>query len=164
MKRRPSILWVRNFVAALATISIASCSPEEARPARDQSQDKWVVLSITEFTGGMIKGSVPCTDDAGREILTGPCFSTADILMSAVFGCGPSIVTIDRSWTHTEFVSFPVNQQSEQPSDLEVVQCVQRKVGFRFSAAIGEAPKLGEHPGTDSSPFAPLQSEPEMVR
>jgi hypothetical protein len=77
------------------------------------------------------------------------CFASYDTLMRAVFSCGPSKVTVDLSWTHSEYVSFPTNWAPGNPSSLDVVKCIQREVGcthpVRTAAKGGSLPDLASY-------------------
>lgn len=120
---------------------------------------KLVVLSIDDNYSGSIHGTARCTDDKGKQIMRPQCLASSDILMGAVFHCGPSKVTVDRSWTHSEYVSFPINWAPGNPSSLDVVRCIQREVGFPFSAVIASATEPGEFPAEgDDAPFVVLHS------
>ncbi len=141
-------------------VSLAGCNRE---PHAAPSTPRYVVLSITEFTGGKIPGAVRCKDSKGKYLPdpAGLCLPSAPILADAVWHCGADIVTIDRSWTHVDYVYFPIYARSEAPSSLEVVRCVQQGVGFSFSAAIAPIGKDGWPPSAldgDEAPFASLYS------
>ena len=151
-------MWASIFMAICGLSSSTGCSSEPAHVQDASPQQKHVILSITSLTGGPINGTLPCTDNADRPMSGGQCLPSARALEDAVFACGPSIVAIDRSWTHTEFVTFPVDWRPDAPSSLEVVRCVQRNVGFAFSAAIGTPSIPGIAPEGDDAPFSALHS------
>jgi len=139
---------------------LAGCNrkPHTAPPT-----PSYVVLSITEFSGGEIAGAVLCEDDKGKPLPdpAGQCTPAADVLADAVWHCGGDIVTIDRSWTYVDYVYFPIDARPEAPASLEVVRCIQRGVGFSFSAVIAPTRKDGRPPSTldgDETPFASLHS------
>jgi len=78
-------------------------------------------------------------------------------MLDAVSICGPSILTIDKSWLHSWSVAFPLEWKPGKPSPVDVVRCVQKQLGFSFSASIGEAIKPGQAPGEgDASLFKGL--------
>lgn len=157
---RQQILRMKTFLATLSLGAVVACSQPSQTPG-NPSQGKYVVLSMTEFTGGNIAGLVSCEDDKGQIIISDQCVASAPYLAEVVALCGPLVVTIDRSMLHGEAVSFPIDLRPEAPSSLEVVRCVQRKVGFSFSAAIAPARKDGEPPSIydgNENPFASLHS------
>jgi len=150
----------RAIVAAFAigSASLAGCSSQPT-VATENPTAKLVVLSIDDNLSSPIAGHAQCKDDEGRPVMKPQCFASYDTLMRAVFSCGPSKVTVDRSWTHSEYVSFPTNWAPGNPSSLDVVKCIQREVGFPFSAVIAPATEPGEFPAAgDSAPFAALYS------
>lgn len=145
--------------AFILSSGLAACSPKPTQNKDDTTSNKYLVLSLTEFTGGMIKGKIECSDSKGRFIMNDECMPSDQTLGEAAFACGPSIVSIDRSWTHVKYVSFPVNWRPGNPSSLEVVKCIQSKIGFTFSAHIGAAPTPGGSPEKgDNTPFLSLHS------
>lgn len=151
---------MKTFLGSLGLGAVFACSQPSQTP-ENPSQRKYVVLDMTEFTGGNIAGLVSCEDDKGQIIISDQCVASAPYLAEVVALCGPLVVTIDRSMLHGEAVSFPIDSRPDAPSSFEVVRCVQRKVGFSFSAAIAPARKDGEppsiHDGNESA-FASLHS------
>lgn len=160
MDRKRNTLLLCALVAVFCTLGSLTGYFSKAFKSKDISpQPENVVLSITDLTGGVIQGTVRCTDNLGRALVNDACLPWEQTLADAVFSCGPSIVTIDRSWTHVKYVSFPVKSYPEEPTNLEVVRCVQSKVGFGFSATTGLAGIPGETPGNwDDAPFRALHS------
>ncbi|CCA93127.1 hypothetical protein PP1Y_AT23028 [Novosphingobium sp. PP1Y] len=153
--------WVDTKKIGLAACSLAfleACSPGPKRTDERNTLPQYVVLTHTDMTDGPISGSVSCRDSAGRQIMSDQCLPSRQILEEAVFACGPTMVTIDQSWTHSWSVAFPVDWKPGKPSAVDVVRCVKGHVGFGFSAVIAPPPKLGEVPGADgdSKPFLPL--------
>jgi hypothetical protein len=80
--------------------------------------------------------------------------------MQAVQSCGPEMVTLDTSGMHYQSVSFPVKLRATPPA-IDVVRCVQSKVGYRFSAFIAQGPGTEEGLAGDDKAFVALQSAPE---
>ena len=155
MERRWIELSLKILAPVCGLISLSGCSSNKA----DQDlSPEYVVLSITSLTGGTIDGTWDERDSEGRKILGDLALPSARTMADAVYFCGPLFVTIDRSWTHTEFVSFP-SGSGEGKSDLEVVRCIRNNVGFAFSAGIGPALKPGETSDLDYTPFVSLQSK-----
>jgi hypothetical protein len=151
------VKWT-SCLAAGGLALLESCSSGSTRADEKAVLQQYVVLTHTEFTGGPIAGGVLCQDGAGRQMLSDQCLSSPQILEEAVLACGPSIMMIDQSWTHSWSVAFPVDWKPGKPSALDVVRCVQGHIGFAFSAVIAPPPKLGEVPGAggDPKPFLPL--------
>ena len=145
-------------IFVIGAASLAGCSSKPT-VATENPTAGLVVLGIDDNLSGPIQGHAQCKDDKGRPAMRPECLASYDILMGAVFSCGPSKVTVDRSWTHSEYVSFPTNWAPANPSSLDVVRCIQRKVGFPFSAVIAPATEPGEFPAEgDDAPFAALHS------
>jgi hypothetical protein len=157
MERR----WIELPSGILATacslISLTACSGGLTEAKHDSSQD-YVVLSITSQTGGTIDGTWDERDSEGRKVLGDLTIPSPRILADAVFFCGPTFVTIDTSWTHTSYVSFP-SAKGDGQSNLAIVRCVQNHVGFAFSAGLGPEPKPGETFELDYTPFSSLHSK-----
>jgi len=145
-------------VLAVGSVLLAGCSPKPM-VSTENATAKLVVLGIDDNLSGPIQGHAQCKDDNGRPVMKPQCLASYDILLGAVFSCGPSKVTVDRSWTHSEYVSFPTNWAPGNPSSLDAVKCIQSKVGFPFSAVIASATEPGEFPAAgDDAPFRVLHS------
>jgi len=147
------------LILCSGVVLLTGCNNEpQAAPATPN----YVVLSITEFSGGKITGTVPCEDNKGKPLPdpAGQCIPSADVLADAVWHCGGDIVTIDRSWTHVEYVYFPIDTRPEAPASLEAVRCIQQGVGFSFSAVVAPTRKDGPPSALDGdeTPFASLHS------
>ena len=175
ISRKGPVAAVRNFLENVALdgasnmkhilllcsgiVSLAGCNKPHAPPSGPQ----YTVLSITEFTGGKIAGVWPCEDDKGKPLPdpAGQCIPSTPILADAVWHCGGDVITIDRSRTHMGYVYFPIEAGPEAPSSLDIVSCVQKNIGFAFSAVRTPPLKLGENPVDlegDPGPFLKLHS------
>ena len=150
--------WMQTSMAVCGLLALAACSPLSTQDQEASTAHAAVVLSITDLTGGSIKGAVKCTDEAGRALMSYECFPSEYTLQRTIFSCGPSIATIDQSWTHNTYVTFPANWGPGKPSSLEVVRCIQSKVGFAFSATMGTTPMPGDNPEGDGTIFQSLHS------
>lgn len=157
MERGCIELSTRVMAAACGLISLTACSGKLTEAQHDSSKD-YVVLTITSQTGGTIDGTWDERESEERKVLGDLTIPSPRILADAVFFCGPTFVTIDTSWTHTSFVSFPSAKGGRQ-SNLEIVRCVQGHVGFAFSAGLGPELKPGETSELDYTPFSSLQSK-----
>jgi hypothetical protein len=73
------------------------------------------------------------------------------------------MVTLDKSDTNHQSISFPVNWPGTPPVG-DVVRCVQSNVGYRFSASIAQAPGTEAGFKGDDKAFVALQSKPEIGR
>jgi hypothetical protein len=71
------------------------------------------------------------------------------------------MVTFDNSQLHYQSVSFPAKWPGT-PHAVDVVRCVQRKVGYKFSAWTAQGPGTEAGLSGDSKAFAALDSEPEI--
>lgn len=158
MDRTVTKIWAHTFAATRGLICLTACSSPSTQDQSASVEQKSVVLSITDLTGGAIKGTARCTDKAGRMLMREECLPSERALTEAVLACGPSIATIDLSWNHSIYVAFPTNWRPDKPSVLEVVRCVQSKVGFAFSAMVGTEPRPGESPQGDNTAFLSLHS------
>lgn len=153
-KAAPRILVV--LLGGLGFLASCSLGPAQAQDA--SARKEVVVLSIVDLTGGAINGTARCTDEAGRMLMKNECMPSEKALIEAVFACGPKIATIDLSWTHAKYVSFPTDWRPGSPSNLEVVRCVQSKVGFAFSAMISTDTKQDERPDGNDTAFLSLHT------
>jgi hypothetical protein len=158
MDRIMTNVSAQTFAAACGLISLTACSSPSTQDQGASAKHKSVVLSITELTGGAINGTAQCKDKAGRMLMRDECLPSERALTDAVLACGPSIATIDLSWSHTRYVAFPTNWRPDNPSSLEVVRCVQSKVGFAFSAMVSDGPRPDEPPEGDRTAFLSLHS------
>lgn len=157
MGRSWTDLSTRGIATVCGLISLTACSGKSTEAQQAPSPD-YVVLSITSQTGGTIDGALDERDSEGRKVLGDLSLPSPRTLADAVLFCGPTLVKIDTSWTHTSYVSFP-SSKGDRQSDLEIVRCVQNHIGFAFSAGIGSAPKPGEsYLELDCTPFSSLQS------
>lgn len=101
-----------------------------------------------------IRGAVAC--DSAVPV-SGPCLADDLPLAQAVLQCGPVQVTMDRGTSHRTMVYFPAGMKERvpaMPTDLDIVRCVQSRIGFAFRAALANGP-----PGAaeaDETPFSPL--------
>lgn len=157
MKPRWTELSTGGLAAVCGLISLSACSGKSNEAQQAPSQD-YVVLSITSQTGGTIEGTLDERDSEGRKVLGDRSIPSPRTLADAVFFCGPTLVTMDTSWTHTSYVSFP-SAKGDRQSDLKIVRCVQNSIGFAFSAGIGPALKPGKTSDLDYTPFVSLQSK-----
>ena len=145
-------------------VALAGCdNPSTNRPA--EQQPPLVVLSITEFTGGPIKGSVACQDKDGRVLMDEACLPDATTLARSVLLCGPTQVTVDVGTLHETYAYFPSHLR-ETPTDLDVVKCVQRRVGFPFRAGISSVPPSHPRFNPASEMFSSLHAldAPQVAR
>lgn len=112
---------------------------------------------------GPIQGNVRCGDEDMPP--QAPCLVEDLTLARAVLACGPTEATIDRGASHYALVKFPAGLRERFPSmptDLEIVRCVQSRVGFSFSAGLaidGEETLHG-----DQAPFETLHSRPPVEK
>lgn len=147
------------FALGLAGLA-AGCSPSRSSEAGEPAKDRtFVILSVTtgpEASPGPIQGSVKCGGDGLLPVP--PCLEDDLALAQAVLGCGPVQATIDRGQSHRLRVHFPARLSDrfpDMPGDLEIVRCVQRRVGFAFSAGDATDPETLE---ADGARFAALHA------
>lgn len=119
-----------------------------------------VVLTVELGEGptrSPIRGTVRCGADAPP--VAGPCLPADIPLAEAVLACGPVEVAIDRGTSHVGIVRFASGLHRRFPGippDLEIVRCVQQRVGFPFTAGIAADPS--EAVELDQRPFASLHA------
>jgi hypothetical protein len=151
-------------IAAVSCVAglMAGCSsaPETGKSGEPSSRPSMVVLAIDtgprEVTGP-IQGLLRC-EDKGPPLP--PCLADDVALAEAVLACGPVEATIDRGSSHRLFVHFPAHLSEPSPgmpADLDIVRCVQGRVGFSFSAGVATDPS-GILEG-DPAPFEALHSK-----
>jgi hypothetical protein len=145
-----------------AGLLLAACTSEPV--SRPTAETQLIVLSITEFTGGPIKGEAVCEDKQGRALLDAPCLPEASVLANAVLNCGPTQVTIDVQ-PHASHVFFPAQPSaaSSSPragSDVDVVRCVRKRVGFAFRAGRSALPPAVAVVEPDERAFRSLHAQP----
>jgi len=139
---------------------LASCSA--APRAREASESRRSIVLLAAPAGprdfaGPIQGTVRCDEAMPAEA---PCLAEDLTLAQAVLACGPVEATIDRGTSHYRLVSFPAGLRERFPamsSDLDIVRCVQGRVGFSFSAVL--AAEGAEALDGDSAPFETLHSK-----
>lgn len=141
---------------------IAGCSPapQKGGPGEPAPARSLVVLAVD--TGprsmpGPIQGGVRCGDE---DMPPGPpCLAEDITLAGAVLACGPVEATIDRGASHRLLVRFPAGLSGRfagMPADVDIVRCVQSRVGFSFSAGIATD---AEEVEGDPVPFEALHSK-----
>ena len=152
-----SITYLRGVTLVLAPAWLVSCASEPQVERQSSQHIDYVVLTMASLTGGSIQGSVAC-----RDPMEFACLPAGINLMQAVQSCGPEMVTLDTSAMHYQSVSFPAKWPGTPPA-VDVVQCVQSKVGLRFSAFIAQG--LGTEAGLagDDKAFVGLHSAPEIA-
>lgn len=166
--RRGGVRLGRNGkgLAAVAIVwsagSVASCSEGPGKDESDLAGLRGsIVLAVStpqKAFPGPIQGKVRCEGDLG--FLVEPCLAEDLTLARAVLSCGPTEATIDRGQTHHLVVRFPARLSERfpgMPADLDIVRCVQSRVGFSFfaGAATGDEANLYE----DQAPFQSLHSK-----
>lgn len=149
------IKYLDGVALALALAWLASCTSEPQVERQRGENTDYVTLTMASLTGGSIKGSVECRN------ATDACLPAGINLMQAVQSCGPEMVTLDTSAMHYQSVSFPAKWPATPPA-IDVVRCVQSKVGYRFSAFIAQGPGTEEGLAGDDKEFVALQSAPEI--
>lgn len=121
------------------TLAVLAGCAHQSTSSQAQEQQRMVVLTLTDLTGGPIKGLVACEQKRGSPMIYGPCLADATTLAQAVLYCGPVEVGIYKGTSHVSYVHFP-SKQPYMPKDVDVVSCVQQRVGFRFAAGIADLP------------------------
>lgn len=148
---------------------LAGCCSEA--PPKSESPDSAPVQSFVELavdtgpgsTPGPIQGRVRCGDEDLPP--APPCLAGDLTLAEAVLACGPVEATVDRGTSHRLLVRFPAGLGARfpaMPSDLEIVRCVQARVGFSFAAGIAAGPDAIAD--SNPTPFAALHSRPGETR
>ena len=146
----------------LLSLLLSGCGGDDA-PGNATSgvvQPSSVVLTVEMGAGptrGPIQGSVRCGADAPP--VAGPCLPADLPLAEAVLACGPVQVAIDRGTSHLGIVRFAAGLHRRFPGippDLEIVRCVQQRVGFPFTAGLATDP--AEAIELDQRPFASLHA------
>jgi hypothetical protein len=140
---------------------IAGCSPESPKSDSADSTPApgFVLLSVDSgqrAAPGPIRGGLRCDDEAMPP--SRPCLAEDLTLAEAVLACGPVEATIDRGAGHRLLVRFPAGLSRRfagMPADVEIVRCVQSRVGFSFSAGIATDPEAVEG---NPAPFEALHS------
>ena len=115
----------------------------------------WITEGPETFLDS-IRGTIACNAPPELDPL---CVPDDARLAEAVLQCGSPEVTIDRGYSHVRFIHFPAGLHARFnaiPSDVDIVRCVQGRVGFRFSAGLGTDP--ASLPGADQRPFAALHT------
>jgi len=149
-----------KHISVLASATLAACGqvPPATENMADPSDGRAVLLTISHGRDPAIDpihGAVVCEGE-----LDPLCVGTPVRLAEAVLLCGPDQGTIDQGWTHVDHVHFPAGLHErfpQLPTDLDIVRCVQGRVGFRFSAAI--IANVDTHEGLDQRPFRALHAE-----
>ena len=135
---------------------LASC--ENQPQTFTKLHEPLVVLSLTDFTGGPIKGLVTCENKRGAALMDEPCLPDATTLARSALLCGPTRVSIEMGSSHISYIYFP-SELRDMPKDIDVVRCVQRRVGVRFAAARSAVPPLDPDASFDDQPFRTLHSQ-----
>jgi hypothetical protein len=149
---------IRNIGVAAALV-ISACA-DQGDGNGSAGPEPVVVLSIAMGPGPAvdpIPGGLRCESEI--DIL---CVADSIRLAEAVLHCGPVEATIYRA-NHVHFVSFPsgLDRRFPQgmPSDLDIVRCVQSRVGFGFSAGIHRDPDPDGWLDADPRPFEALHRD-----
>lgn len=155
--------WRPVGLPLLLAGSIAGCpaAPQKSGSGDSEPAQALVVLSVETGPGsrpGPIEGRLRCGDEGMPP--APPCLPEDITLAGAVLDCGPVEATIDRGVSHNLLVRFPSGLGRRfpgMPADLDIVRCVQSRVGFGFSAGI--ATGADGAPGGDPGPFESLHSK-----
>lgn len=152
--------WRPVGLPLLLAGSIAGCSAAPRESGSGKPTRALVVLSVETGPAsrpGPIEGRLRCEDEGMPPVA--PCLAEDITLAGAVLACGPVEATIDRGWSHKLLVKFPSGLSRRfpgMPADLDIVRCVQSRVGFGFSAGI--AAGADGAPVGDPRPFQSLHS------
>ena len=150
------LIGAAHGLGTATVLALASCdNPSPDR--RTEQRQPLVVLSLTDPSGGPIKGLVSCEDKDARALMDEPCLADATTLARSVLLCGPIQASIDMGGSHVSYVYFPSSLR-DMPKDIDVVRCVQRRVGFRFAAGISSVPPADLDASPDDQLFKSLHS------
>lgn len=151
------------MVCAAGLAAACSAAPEASAPPPGK---RIVILSVAtapDARPGPIRGQVRCGDEALPALP--PCLADDMPLAEAVLACGPVEATIDRGASHYRRVKFPAGLSDRFPgfpADVDIVRCVQGRVGFAFSA--GLATDSEDALDADPAPFRRLHSNRPAAR
>lgn len=152
---------LRTALMATLTVAAACSSGANSSDQKDQTSNsneqaaplvgtnaKVLVLWVTETAGSDLRESGPIPPGLRQ---TAPLEIGARVLADHLTRCGATRFNVDLSWTHHEYVFVP-----STANDLQLVKCVQSKIGFSFWAGIGSP---DDPPATDSTRFEALHAQ-----
>ena len=153
-------LVTRLSALSLCGLTVAACTdPSSSISAK--SDARTVVIEVYGATtedgqksGRYIDGVAP----KGSHLSAHDDLAIAD----AALACGSPTVTVNRSYSHVAYVSFPSassfnNDGFIRPSDFEIIKCVQRRVSVPFRPGIADTDE--GIVGADFSPFQALGTQ-----
>lgn len=151
--------WSKTLAAVLGALLLGSCSKTTFKQPSTE-----VVVLEAQFARdgedyGAIKGDLSCDGPPVPDDLF--CGKSNLSMARAALTCGAKEVTIYQGWIHSDIVYFPARMHDKFeaiPTDLEIVRCIKKQLGFSFWAGIAKSGDPTTILETNGHPFLSLHS------